>query len=321
MNYQIPQTGDQPVAACGVYCYGRGLRTGGETMRSICLGLAILIGSVFGANAQIIGAAQIGGEGGGAFDDPCQPDDVMIGFNWNSGKSLITFAAVCQAQNNGVLAGPVHGLRTWGKDRPPSGNDFHGTGAERCPTGSAIYEMEVFVNKFNEIDRVQAICLPLLPNTGSAASLRTSTQGGEAVRDGVSSCSPNMLAVGIAGRSGALVDKLGLKFSTFPWHVVANPPSPPPPSTPHFVKVIADVQIFPQCAPGAGIQPKGDLAANTEQVMLVKVGAPPNCVNWYQFSWPNNPAGDNWVYSAPPNTPGDYTSLDASTLAAAVGGH
>ena len=192
----------------------------GRNVRSIGLGSAMLMMSFLGASAQVINAPQVGGPGGGPLDDACRSGDVMIGYNVISGKAMNTFAAVCQAQNNGVLVGKNYGLRTWGKDNGVGlGGTYHEFATPRCPAGSAVSEMNVWVNKVNELDSVAATCSPLRPNTGGVSSLqRTTTNGGEAARQGSSGCPKGTIAVGITGHSGALVDGLGLKCSAFPWH-------------------------------------------------------------------------------------------------------
>jgi hypothetical protein len=185
-------------------------------MRSIGLGAVILILSAFGACAQVINAPVVGGPGGGPFDDACKPGDVMVGFNVTDGKAMDQFAAVCQAQNNGVLVGKNYGLRTWGKEDE---SIPHLGYWPRCPAGSAITEMQVWVNKFQELDSVAATCSPLRPNSGQVSSLpRTVPMGGKAARNGVSACPNGMIAVGVTGRSGALVDSIGLKCAPLPRH-------------------------------------------------------------------------------------------------------
>jgi hypothetical protein len=186
-------------------------------MRTICLGLVIFIGSVAGAYAQVTNTPTVGGPGGGPFSDPCHPGDVMIGFNVTEGKALNTFAAVCQAQGNGVLVGANYGLRTFGQQAQSTGS-YAGADYPRCPYGQAIYGLTIWVNKFNELDSVAATCVPLLPNSGTQSQLpRTPTSGGVAVQESAVGCGSGV-AVGITGRSGALMDSLGLKCSNFPWH-------------------------------------------------------------------------------------------------------
>ncbi|MGA9005789.1 MAG: hypothetical protein WB495_02535 [Xanthobacteraceae bacterium] len=303
-------------------------------MRSICLGLAILFFCVFGAQAQVTNSPQVGGPLGGAFDDPCHGTDVLIGFNAVTGKALNTIAAVCQAQDNGVLVGANYGLHTWG-DSTYNGGPFHALFGVRCSPGEAVFELHVTVNKFDEVDGVSALCTSLLrPNVGDYPRDNaggTSTNGGQAVRDGPSGCPINAIAVGLTGRSGSLINSVGLKCSKFPWHLAFEPGPPPPPTL--YIGVIATAQIFPTCGGNSAAKTingnEVDLNKGQAQVQLIKIGPAGNCTNWYQLNWPGAPAGDNWVYSAPPpppNTPPtDFTSLDQTTLAAAEaalgGGH
>jgi hypothetical protein len=193
-----------------------------------------------------------------------------------------------------------------------------------------IYEMRVWLDKFNEVNKVAATCTPLLngPHAIGTYLGETGTDG-EATNSEPLSCGAGAIAIGITGRSGALIDGVGLKCASFPWHEPATPPvvTPPvpPPTAQSFVAVIADVDVYarPQTPQTAGDQNKGTLSTTDRQVVLKKIGAP-DFPNWYQLSWLGSPPDPNWVYSAPPNT-GDYTSLDPATLAAAEaslgGGH
>jgi hypothetical protein len=71
-------------------------------MRSFCLGVVILIGSV-GAYAQSGDyRVEVHGGGGGPFDDLCNGSDVLIGFNYTAGTAMNTVAGVCQPQRDGV---------------------------------------------------------------------------------------------------------------------------------------------------------------------------------------------------------------------------
>ncbi len=185
-------------------------------MRSLVLAAALLIFSVVSAYAQVINAPQVGGTGGGPFDDACKPGDVLVGFNVSNGKAMNLFAAVCRAQNKGVLVGNDYGLRTWGhEDEDVIHLGLH----PRCQADSAITAMQVWVNKFQELDSIAATCTPLRFNSFGAPPLqRTSPMGGQAIRNGVSPCPKGTFAVGVTGRSGALVDSIGLKCSSFAWH-------------------------------------------------------------------------------------------------------
>jgi len=187
-------------------------------MRSIHLGLVILIGSVFGAYAQVSNTPHVGGPGGGPFADDCHGTDVLIGYNVTQDKAMNTIAAVCQPQINGTLVQTNYGLTTHGQQPTAGGGPVY----PRCPGGQAIYGFTIYVNKFNEIDSVAAACVPLLANTGAAAQLGLTMNRGGAVRNEAIGCGSGV-AIGLTGRSGALIDSLGLKCNAgFPWHHITG---------------------------------------------------------------------------------------------------
>ena len=169
------------------------------------------------ADAQVFNAPAIGGGGGGPFDDACHGDDVLVGYNVTSGKAVNRFAAVCQAQRNGVLIGSNYGLHTYGEDNRDGPYKTFAT--PRCPPGMGISRLEVYINNFGQLDSVAASCAPLLRNArGGFGVPRSSTDGGVAKYVNYSDCPKGMIAVGVVGRYGALVDALGLKCAPFPWH-------------------------------------------------------------------------------------------------------
>ena len=91
---------------------------------SLFIGLAILVGSAFGACAQTTNTPQVGSTGGAAFDDRCNGTDLMIGYNISENKALSSLQAVCQARNNGALVGAPYGLRAWGKQAQGTAGEF-----------------------------------------------------------------------------------------------------------------------------------------------------------------------------------------------------
>jgi hypothetical protein len=280
-------------------------------MRSICLGVAVLIGSVFGACAQVTNTQPIGGQSGGLFDDPCHPGDVLVGYDYSAGKSLATLQGVCQAQNNGKLVGATYPLKLQGG----ISNDFPGADSPRCPAGSAIYSMDIWVNKFSDIDSVDAKCTPLSPaDDGSRFPLSRSFSGGEAAGNAtLVQCPASTLAVGIIGRSDAVMNSLGLKCSPFPWHVAALPPPT------NIMKVIASGDVYDH--PGGSGQPKypdGLDPANTILVYLLEVGLDEN-VNWYRVTWNGAPPQPLWVFHGEGNMPFDPASLATAKAALGVG--
>jgi hypothetical protein len=284
---------------------------------TFCLGLAMLVGCVFDAFAQenIHNSKVVSGPGGGPFEDACRGSDVLIGFNYIAGKAMNTIAGVCQAQNNGVLVGANYGLNTQGKIPDDGGiyPIFHAGGTPRCPAGQAIYEMRVWLDKYNEVNRVAATCTPLLENPHAIGTYLGETgTSGEATNSAPLSCEPGAIAIGITGRSGALIDGVGLKCATFPWHEppppVVTPPVPTPPATPQFVKVVASVDVYDMPDPPPGNARKGVLPAGTAEVTLVEKGPD----HWYQLSWPGCPPQPNWVYSGA--GPPDFVSLDPASI-------
>jgi hypothetical protein len=302
-------------------------------MRLITLSLSLiaLLGCAVPASAQFdMYRVSVEGPGGGLFADICNGSDVLVGFNFSSGTALNTIAGVCQSQNNGVLFGADHGLNTHGR-LPPDGGihaRFTTTGTPRCPPGQAIGEMTVSLDKYKEVERIVATCVGLLPGQNLPHTTFTATTEGKAATTKHIACDTGDIANGIIGRSGTLIDGVGIQCATFPWSRIATGPVPPPPSPPpvtHYITVLKDAQIFPGCGDNSGVAKtqngiEVDLKTGQASVQLKQVGGPPSCNNWFLLSWPNAPTGADWVYSGP-----DYTALDPTTLAAAEaalgGGH
>ena len=136
-----------------------------------CLSLAFLFGGVFSAFAQtdVHSSKVVTGPGGVPFVDACHPGDVLIGFNFNAGKAMNTFAGVCQAQDNGVLIGANYGLFTRGSI--PDDGHFHTGDAMRCPAGEAIRSMRVWLDKHDEVNSVSATCEQLRPDLPPSSGL------------------------------------------------------------------------------------------------------------------------------------------------------
>lgn len=179
---------------------------------------AALLGNTASVSAQAISYSriQVGGPGGGPFEDTCRPNDVLIGFNYTAGKALNQIAGVCQAENNGALVGANYGLRTWG--HWDNSGPYGATGNVRCPPGQAITSLHVWVDKFHEVHNVRATCSPLVGGGQGTYLNSTDNMGGQAFSDGSTPCPPLALAIGLTGGYGTLIDRLGLKCSTFPWY-------------------------------------------------------------------------------------------------------
>ena len=187
------------------------------------LGLAMLAASVAPGSAQDSYTYGMGGPGGALFDDPCQDGDVLVGFNYTSGKAMNSIAPVCQTVRDGHIVGHDYGLNTWGK----AAAGYDGAYVLRCPPDMAVYAMHVWWDKNGIVHHVRAQCHVLAGNVAGVYLKQTITFGGEASQDGVTKCPPGAFAIGMTGYYGALVDKLGLKCRVMQ---VADttPPQPPP---------------------------------------------------------------------------------------------
>jgi hypothetical protein len=127
-----------------------------------------------------------------------------------------------------------------------------------------------------------------------------------------SQCPSNMRAVGIIGRSGDVVNSLGLKCSSFPWLVAATP------QPTNIMKVINAVDVYGMPDPPQGTNatyPDGLDPANTILVYLLEVGPD----NWYRVTWNGSPPQPLWVYNGPGNFPFDAGSLATAKAALGVG--
>jgi hypothetical protein len=294
-------------------------------MRSICLVVAMFIGSVVGAWAQEVETRVIvSGPGGVSAVDICRGSDVLIGFNYTAGSTLNSIAGVCQAQNNGVLFGADYGLFTRGTPRT-SGGAFPTFGigdTPRCPAGMAIGgEMHVALDKNGEVQHIDATCVGLLPNQHLQPVILTAITDGTAVSSKNITCGPGRIVNGLVSQSGPLINGVGMQCAIFPWSVAAAPPPP----TPHYVTVIVDnADVYSDCN---GTTKIGSISTTTSNQVALKELTPASCNSeFYDLSWPGAPAQDNWVFSAPKNMPGDGPNqLDDASLAAAKaalgGGH
>jgi hypothetical protein len=111
-------------------------------------------------------------------------------------------------------------------------------------------------------------------------------------------CSQGEVGIGIYGRAGDAIDRLGLICEKWQPPIKAQgrvkvppPTTPPPPPPPKFIKVLLSVDV---CASAAGCNKQtrlSELPKDTQGVTLVERKDP-----WYHVKWP---AGDGWVYSGP----------------------
>jgi len=184
----------------------------------------------------------IGGPGGATFADQCPEGALLVGMNWNSGKDLNSIGPVCAQFSNGHRTGaPLFGLHTWGT---PGGTIRGGT--SRCPDGMAVEAISVSVSHVDLVHGFTFICRDPYPrhlpvkHPNYSVSGGSWAMGGEAKYADIASCGGGAIAVGVIGRSGSLVDGLGLLCQ------VTNAPQPqPPPKVASTPKAVPDKPPLP----------------------------------------------------------------------------
>lgn len=151
-----------------------------------------------------------GGNGGGPFKLQCPSGMAMVGIKGRHGAWVDAVAPVCAVW--------VAGNRTLGEidDQPGTGGSRGGPGLMRCAgrrgavTGLAVWQAS---NRDRSIGRIALECgdyvqpgvrRPLNPAAVMAFGERMDSERVNL------RCSPDEVAVGILGRSGAFVDRVGL---------------------------------------------------------------------------------------------------------------
>lgn len=146
-----------------------------------------------------------GGNGGGYAEAPCPSGWLLVGFYYRSGKALDFIRGYCRRiEADGRLGEDTYAGTMYGT---PNGGEERGTYA--CPDQQAIRSIRVWVDNHGIVRRLRANCRSLDFQQKTELG-QTAVSGGEAAWDTSMSCGSNSLAKGFIGRSGTLVDSLGL---------------------------------------------------------------------------------------------------------------
>lgn len=147
----------------------------------------------------------IGGGGGAYAEAPCPQGWVLSGFYYRSGKALDYIRGYCRKiEADGRLGEDTYAGTTYGS--PQSGIE---RGTYACPDQMAIRSVRVWIDNHGAVRRLRANCRSL--DFQQKLELdQTAVSGGEAAWDDATSCGSGHLAKGFVGRSGSLVDALGL---------------------------------------------------------------------------------------------------------------
>lgn len=173
---------------------------------------AVLLGLTVAGEALANGAYPdpLGGNGGAPFEDKCQPGDYLIGFDYWSGKALNGIQPKCSVLRNGRWAGAPYSGKMWGSSPTSQVGFFTIDAVDRsvtCPRDQFVTSFHVFWDKFGIVHHVRMNCHS--QDRTEKSSFTTENEGGEGQNDRGVSCPIGMLAFGVRGRYGYLIDAIG----------------------------------------------------------------------------------------------------------------
>lgn len=153
-----------------------------------------------------------GGPGGGGFLDRCQDGWVLKGLNYTSGKDLNSIGTVCAPLVNGHVQDTVKGQGTWGKPAESKQVGLFSirpiTSSVWCPSDMAVQGIWVALGA-GVVHTFSLKCRNLITYETSRVG-PAQTDGGVAGNAEDRDCGGGAIAIGVIGRSGSMVDALGL---------------------------------------------------------------------------------------------------------------
>ena len=169
----------------------------GIALTSFALGLAGLF-TVTASEARDAGA--FGGGGGGAYRSQCPANMAWVGYIGNSGSALDGIRALCTTvQADKTTAGTVE-------------TDYHGgSGGDRIQrmcTNGVVTALQVSVDQHNMVQQIDLHCTHL-PTSQMTVELGRSHVA-PSQQGGFIKCNADEIGVGIYGRSGVMIDQIGL---------------------------------------------------------------------------------------------------------------
>ena len=158
-------------------------------------------------------AAPLGGNGGSEFALDCGAGQVLAGLAGRAGSLIDQISALCV---------DVDASGLWTSTPQPAGAARGGSGGtafERmCPTNSALIGIEGAVDR-SVVGSLVVHCRPLSARDGTSGEITAlAASGGNYANPHTFACAERGVATGIHGRSGSLVDQLGLTCREDPYH-------------------------------------------------------------------------------------------------------
>lgn len=170
----------------------------GTTLTYLALGLT----AVFAVRAsEARDAGSLGGGGGGEYRSQCPSGHAWFAYIGNYGTALDGVRALCTSvQPDKTTTGTAE-------------TDYHGgSGGSRiqrtCPANSVVTALRVWMESNKLVAQINLICTNL--QTGEVTVQYGATQGPPIPESVKFSCNADEIGVGIYGRSGAMVDHIGL---------------------------------------------------------------------------------------------------------------
>ena len=160
-----------------------------------------------------------GGEGGGPFETACPANYVMTGISasdyvaattWYNAGLAITCTQV-GLTSKGELKLETSSVKkaafVWGS--------FNANQDSLCTSGYAITTVRVYANNTGFVQNVGANCKSLFTQVASEEIAAANSPQWFSPTASLSSCAPGSYAIGIYGRNGEGIDKLGIRCGAF----------------------------------------------------------------------------------------------------------
>lgn len=172
----------------------------------LSVSIALLLCAVASPASSASRTTRVGGEGGGAFELKCPNREVLVGLQMRLGSAMDAIGPVCKPLNKDGRT-----MRRGGPANIAAGRTGGPGGAEQqvvCIKNRMVYSMNVFVDKFNIVNHVEIRCRNL--NFPPKPGWLVPPHGGASDRNYDLWCQVNHIPNGIYGKSGTMIDSVGL---------------------------------------------------------------------------------------------------------------